>query len=81
MTEYEAYIKLIMMLGLVLSMPFFYRACFLFGKIIIVKFFPPKYLTVEVKKIDGTIELTKVNIDDNKALVNALLQSTGRPLS
>ncbi|WP_434927986.1 hypothetical protein [Shewanella sp. HL-SH2] len=81
MTEYEAYIKLIMMLGLVLSMPFFYRVCFLLGKIFILKFFPPKYLTIEVKRLDGSVELTKVKISDNEALVDALLHSTGRQLS
>lgn len=81
MTEYEAYIQLIMMLGLVISMPFFYRVCFLIGKILILKFFPPKYLTIEVKRLDGSIELTKVNISDNEALVNALIHSTGRQLS
>lgn len=81
MTEYEAYIQLIMMLGLVISMPFFYRACFLVGKLFILKFFPPKYLTIEVKHLDGSVELTKVKISDNEALVNALLHSTGRQLS
>lgn len=81
MTEYEAYIQLIMMLGLVISMPFFYRVCFLIGKLFVLKFFPPKYLTVEVKRLDGSIELTKVKISDNEALVDALLHSTGRQLS
>lgn len=81
MTDYEAYIKLLMMLGLILSMPFFYRLCFLLGKLFIIKFFPPKFLTIEVEHIDGSIELKKVRIADNEALVDAILHSTGRRYS
>jgi len=81
MTEFEAYTWLATVLGLILSMPFFYRTCILLGKIIALKFFPPKFLTVEVRRLDGTIEVVKVKIADNEALVDALLHSTGRKLS
>ncbi len=76
MSEYEAYFQLIMMIGIVFSMPFFYRVCFLLGKFITLHFFPPKYLTVQIVKSEGDVQLTKVKIDDNKALVEALLQAT-----
>lgn len=80
MSEFEAYTNLVIMGGLVLSMPFFYRACYTLGKLIIVKFFPPKYVNIEIKKNNGTIELVKIKITDDKALTKALLQATGRKI-
>ena len=38
MSEFEAYTSLIIMVGLVLFMPFFYRVCYVFGKHIVDKF-------------------------------------------
>ena len=81
MSEYEAYTQLIMMIGLVISVPFFIKTCLIIGKFLALYLFPPKYLTVEVTRVDGTVEVTKVKIDDNKALVEALLKSTGRVIS
>ncbi|WP_394493553.1 hypothetical protein [Shewanella sp. ENK2] len=79
MTENEAYIQLLIMLSLILSLPFFYRVCYTIGKIVMVKYFPPKYVNIEVVENNETT-ISKVNIDDNKALIDALLKSTGRKL-
>lgn len=78
MSEYDAYLSLIIMLGLIISSPFFYRACYLLGKLFIVKFLPPKFIVLEVKRIDGSIEVTKVPLVGNEELVGALLASTGK---
>jgi hypothetical protein len=78
MSEYDAYLSLIIMLGLLISLPFFYRVCFQLGKLFVVKFFPPKYITLEIKRLDGTTEKTNIALEDNDALVKALLASTGR---
>ena len=81
MTDTDAYLQLIAMAGLIISTPFFCRVCFSLGQLFIVKFFPPKFLTIEVKYLDGKIENRKVNIHDNKALTEALLMSTGKRIS
>lgn len=78
MSEYDAYLSLIVMLGLLVSSPFFYRLCFFLGKLFIVNFFPPKHITLEIKMLDGKTVRTKVSLEDNDALVRALLNSTGR---
>ncbi|NQY07765.1 MAG: hypothetical protein HRT68_16600 [Flavobacteriaceae bacterium] len=77
MSETDAYLQLIAMSGLILSIPFFWRVCFSLGKLFIVKFFPPKYLTIEIENLNGEIKKKRVNINDNKALIEALLLSTG----
>lgn len=78
MTETDAYLQLIAITGLIFSTPFIWRVCFSFGKLIITKFFPPKFITIEIELPNGTKKEKKVNIDDNEALVEALLLSTGK---
>jgi len=78
MTETEAYLELLFYLGVILSLPFFWRACYLFGRLFVTYVFPPKTITIEVKKTNGQTVKEKVIIADNEALVNALLQSTGK---
>lgn len=80
MSEFEAYIQLIMMIGLVLSMPFFYKICLVLGKFMALTLFPPEHLTIEVTKVDGSVEVTKVKIDDNQALVEAIIKSNWRQM-
>ena len=47
-------------------------------KIFIVKFFPPKFITIEIKKDNGEIVNEIVDFEDDEALVEALLRSTGK---
>ncbi|MBM7073959.1 hypothetical protein JQC92_18285 [Shewanella sp. 202IG2-18] len=80
MTELEAWTQIVIMLSALLSLPFVCRIGYAIGKLFIIKFIPLKRITIEIKRTDGTIEIVKVNASDNKALVNALLHSTGRVL-
>lgn len=78
MTETQAYLELLFMLGVVVLLPFFWRVCYLVGQLFITYLFPPKTITIEVKRANGQIVKQKINIADNEALVDALLHSTGK---
>lgn len=78
MTESEAYLQLFTIIGLIMTAPFLWRIGFLVGKIFIVKFFPPKFITIEIKKDNGEIVNEIVDFEDDEALVEALLRSTGK---
>jgi hypothetical protein len=78
MSETEAYLQLIAMAGLILLTPFFWRICLLLGKAIIIYGFPPKVITLEIKKANGKISKIKINTEDDDALIEAILNCTGR---
>lgn len=78
MTESDAYLQLALYLGVLLSLPFFWSVGRAFGRFIVYKFFPPKFITIKIKRLDNSIEKRKVEIDDVDALVKALLE--GEPV-
>ena len=77
MTETEAYLQLFTIIGLIMSAPFLWRICFLVGKLFVVNFLPPKFITIEIKKANGEVVSEKVSLENEEALVDALLRSTG----
>jgi hypothetical protein len=76
MTESDAFLQLIIMAGLVASMPFFWRTCQTMGKLIVVNFSPPKTISLEIKNLDGSIETREVDLSDSDELTKSLLIST-----
>ena len=78
MNDFDAYLELIILMGIVICTPFFWRACYTLGKLFIIKFFPPTTITLEIQKSDGEIELRKVDLSDYKELTKDLLLSTGK---
>jgi hypothetical protein len=80
MSNTQAYLELIFYLGLVLSLPFFFRVCILVGRLFSIYVFPPKSISIEIKRSDGRLIKKKINIADDEALVKAVLRSTGRVL-
>jgi hypothetical protein len=80
MTETEAYLQLFTIIGLIMSVPFLWRICFLAGKLFIVKFFPPKFIIIEIKKANGDVVNETISLEDDEALVDALLRSTGKAI-
>lgn len=78
MTETEAYLQIFTIIGLIMLAPFLWRICFLVGKLFIVTFFPPKFITIEIKKANGDIASETISLEDDEALVDALLRSTGK---
>lgn len=73
MSETEAYTQLALMIGILLCIPFLWRFFFSLGKSMVQHFFPPKFLTIETKKLDGTIEIKKVKFDDGVEIIESLL--------
>ena len=78
MSETEAYLQIIAMVGLMLLIPFFWRICIVLGKAIIIYGFPAKTITLEIQKADGQIKKIKVNTEDDDALIEAILNCSGR---
>lgn len=73
MSEVEAYVQLFTMVGILLCLPYIWVSLIpTLAKIIVVKFFPPKFIDVEI--VDGEHVISKrINLDDDEELVNALL--------
>ena len=78
MTETQAYIELVLYLGTILSLPFIFRVFSALGKLAVIFFFPPKTVTFEIKLKNGHVVKKKVNIADNKELIDTILSSNGR---
>jgi len=78
MTETEAYLQLFTIIGLIMSAPFLWSICFSLGKLFVVNFLPPKFITIEIKKANGEVVNEKVSLENDEALVEALLRSTGK---
>ena len=73
MTDTEAYTQLALMIGIILCVPFVWRFFFSLGRSLVMHFSPPKFLTIETKKLDGTIETKKVKFDDGVEIIESLL--------
>ncbi len=73
MTETEAYIQLIYMVGIVLCLPYLlFRLAPALAKIVAARFFPPKFIDVEIVEGDRTIK-KRISLEDDDELVSALL--------
>ena len=73
MTETDAYLQLIIMMSVLILLPFIYKVFFALGRLLVVKFFPAKYLTIEVKRLDGSACTQMVDMKNNQELVDLLL--------
>jgi len=80
MFEANAYLNIILTISFLCSAPFLWRVCCVVGKLFIVIFFPPKFVTIEIEKDNGEIVNEVIDLNDGEALVEALLRSTGKPL-
>lgn len=69
-----AHLQVVLILGTMFCVPFFWAVSRELTKLAIHKLFPPKAIVIKVKKLDGGIERISVEIDDSEALVNALLK-------
>lgn len=78
MTETEAYLQIIAMVGLILLIPFFWRIGILLGKAIIIYGFTVKNITLEIEKSNGKVEKVKINVEDDDALIEAILNCSGK---
>lgn len=74
MSETEAYTQLALMIGILLCIPFLWRLFFSLGKSLMEHFFPPEFITIEIKKLDGTIETKKVKFEDGVEIIESLLK-------
>ncbi|MBB1272502.1 hypothetical protein [Psychromonas sp. SR45-3] len=81
MTETDAYLNLFLILGTILTLPFVWSLFIAVGKFLIVTFLPPKDVTFEIKLASGEVIVKKVNIENNKELINAILSENGRVIS
>ena len=81
MTEVEAYMELALYLGIILSLPFIFRVFKMLGKFAVIYFFPPKTITFEIQLLDGSLVHKEIRISDNKALIDAVLNNSGRVIS
>ena len=70
----EPCLHLALILGIALCAPFFWTISRELTKYTIYKLFPPRFILISTKRLNGTIEQRKVAIDDTEALVNALLE-------
>lgn len=73
MTETEAYTQLALIIGILLCIPFAWRFFFGLGRSLIQHFFPPKFIIIETKKLDGAVEVNKVKFEDGVKIVESLL--------
>jgi hypothetical protein len=78
MTEIDAYMQLLFMAGVILSLPFVWHVFSALGKLFIINFFPPKYINIEIQDEQGKKHIRKVVIANNQELIDALSQATGR---
>lgn len=81
MTEVEAYLDLALYLGIIISLPFIFRVFKMLGKLAVIYFFPPKFITFEVKLKTGETITKKVEIKNNKELIETILNANGRVIS
>ena len=81
MTESEAYLDLFLILGILLTLPFIWRLFTALGEAFVVKFFPPKTITFEIKLASGKTTTKKVNLENDKELIDTILSQNGRVIS
>lgn len=77
MSDNEAYLQLVIMVGILLCLPYFCRVFYILGQVIVAKYFPPKYLKIEILDEFGGKRVVKVNLDNSEELVNTLLKVRG----
>lgn len=78
MTEIEAYTQLGLIIGSLMVLPLIYRIFYVLSQQFILRFFPAKYIELEIKDEAGKIIFKKVEIAKHKELIDALSKSTGR---
>jgi len=78
MTDFQAYMQLLFMAGVILSLPFIWHVCSALGKLIIINYFPPKFIDIEIQDEHGKKYIRKVEVANNEELIDALSQATGR---
>ncbi|MCK8137314.1 hypothetical protein [Pseudoalteromonas sp. 2CM28B] len=77
MSEIEAYIQLIAMVGILLCLPYCGYVFYNIGRWLTAKFFPPKYLTIEITGENGTVRFERIDLKDDEELVEKLLLARG----
>ncbi|TMO72737.1 hypothetical protein CWC17_13000 [Pseudoalteromonas sp. S3785] len=75
MSETEAYIQLIAMVGILLCLPYCGYVFYNIGKLITAKLFPPKYLFIEITDEEGLVRIEKIDLEDNQELIKKLLRA------
>ena len=80
MTELEAYAQLTLILGSIMILPFIFRLFYVLGQLFVIKFFPPKYITLELKKASGEKVVQKIPADDAKKLIKFVNNKRARVL-
>lgn len=74
MTESEAYLQLALIIGTLMCVPFLWHFFYSLGKALVNHFFPPEFITIEIKKLNGTIEVKKVKFEESEEIIDALLE-------
>jgi hypothetical protein len=77
MSETEAYIQLTFVVGILLCLPYASWAFFVLGKVLIAKFFPPKFISLEITDLDKNKRIVNVSLNDPDDLMKALLKCQG----
>ncbi|MEG3756879.1 hypothetical protein V5096_02860 [Pseudoalteromonas carrageenovora] len=77
MSETEAYIQLIAMVGILLCLPYCGYVFYNIGRWATAKLFPPTYLTIEITDETGTIRFERIDLKNDEELVNKLLLARG----
>ena len=77
MSETEAYIQLIAMVGILLCLPYCGFVFYSIGKLVAAKLFPPKYLKIEITDESGNTRTVTIDLDDDRELVKKLLSTKG----
>jgi hypothetical protein len=61
MTELEAYTQLTLIAGSIMVLPLVWRVFHKLGQLFIIKFFPPKYIKIEIQEESGLWSRFEVN--------------------
>lgn len=77
MSETEAHIQVIAMVGILLCLPYCGYVFYNIGRWLTVKLFPPQHLTIEITDENGTVRFEQIDLKDDEELVNKLLLARG----
>lgn len=77
LSESEAIIQLAIMVGIILCLPYVLLMLRILRKYLVAWFFPPKFLYVEITDDSNKTRVQKLDLEDDKALVEALLKLNG----
>lgn len=75
MSETEAYLQLIVMVGILACLPYCGYVFYNIGRWLTAKLFPPKYLKIEITDESGNTRIVKIDLDDDEELVKKLLNT------